>query len=978
MNKFMALLVLSMGLPALAATYTVQAGSSAATIQEIVNTAGSGAGNTVMFSAGSYSLASTVILPCSNGTVYTGPNVGVVTQARMPSAVLTSAVTTNFALQTNSNGTSFTGNQGCTIQYLRFSGTQGGIYVTHPSSGIVIQYNYFTLNNPPVGGAQSLQAIYIDGDHNEGLDPTTGASYISIIWNVFYNNCALINAEGGGNGNVDSGGLCAATVVSAYNNHLVWNNNTVNGIEEGLKLFEQAVLQQTSINADVENNNMQGNSRIMIETQQDTNGVSNYNHNAFYKPNNPNNYTFELSMPEFTSSISPTHSSDDNVFISNVPITGETGPGAHYGIGLELWGAGSIATNNLFQGGNGPESCGAGYGCTGWNISVGEAFTNANVTGNYFSGTDTWSGTVNNVNNAVDYEDGGSTANPGIVISPNTVVQTSTTIPTVAPAISPVSSSAASTVTLTDSDTNHRLSIFYTTDGTNPAIFGPGGAAGSSRVYSAPFTVPAGTTVKAIASWGQGANQGIVFPSFGYVPSAVVTGFVSSSGRTLKSVLLRPASSSTTMAAGGTMQLNAYATYSDGSTGALPDTEGNKVTSWNTSNHDVAKISSGGHATAVANGAVNIEAMAGAVTVAPLAVTVGTSPVSGARKTLKSVLLHPASGSKTMTTGSTMQLIAYATYADGSTGTLPDAAGNKVTAWNTSNHKVAKISSGGHATAMGNGGVNIEAMVGAVTATPWSVTVGAAAKPAAQAATASAIPASPAAEVQPAASPAAADTQAAAVPEAQQALTALAPGPVPTAPGAALPDTFLGPFWMLVTPAGGSASISNSHLFIGVPGGVNHDPLLPSNQAVRVVQAIGKKDFDVAVKIDSPLFAADGNTSQGLMVLADNEDFITFALATDGTKVGLNARIVAGGVATTVLDDTDFSQYQNPMYLRVTKAGSAYVVLYSIDGANWTQAASFTDATTFTSIGPFASNYNDTPANATPVVMSVNWFDVQQ
>jgi hypothetical protein len=114
----MVLLVLSTSVPALATTYTIQAGSSSATIQGIVNTAGSAAGNTVMFSAGSYSLSSTVILPCSNGTVYTGPNVGVVTQVNMPSAVLTSTVTTNYALQTNSNGTSFTGSQGCTIQYL--------------------------------------------------------------------------------------------------------------------------------------------------------------------------------------------------------------------------------------------------------------------------------------------------------------------------------------------------------------------------------------------------------------------------------------------------------------------------------------------------------------------------------------------------------------------------------------------------------------------------------------------------------------------------------------------------------------------------------------------------------------------------------------------------------------------------------------------------------------------------------------------
>jgi hypothetical protein len=182
----------------------------------------------------------------------------------------------------------------------------------------------------------------------------------------------------------------------------------------------------------------------------------------------------------------------------------------------------------------------------------------------------------------------------------------------------------------------------------------------------------------------------------------------------------------------------------------------------------------------------------------------------------------------------------------------------------------------------------------------------------------------------------------------------------------------------VVTPAGGSASISNSHLYLGVPGGTNHDAMFSSNQAVRVVQTIGNQNFDVAIKIDSPLFATDANTRQGLMVLSDDRNFITFALQTDGTNVGLSAYTVAGGVATPVLQDSDFSQYQNPMYLRLTKTGSAYVALYSMDGINFTQAASFTDATPSTAIGPFASNYNDTPANTVPVVMSVNWFDVQQ
>jgi hypothetical protein len=83
-------------------------------------------------------------------------------------------------------------------------------------------------------------------------------------------------------------------------------------------------------------------------------------------------------------------------------------------------------------------------------------------------------------------------------------------------------------------------------------------------------------------------------------------------------------------------------------------------------------------------------------------------------------------------------------------------------------------------------------------------------------------------------------------------------------------------------------------------------------------------------------------------------------------------------VATNVLDDTDFTQYHNPMYLRVTKARSAFVALHSLDGTNWTKAASFIGNTIFTPIGPFASNYSSTPANATPVVISVNWFGVLQ
>jgi hypothetical protein len=76
--------------------------------------------------------------------------------------------------------------------------------------------------------------------------------------------------------------------------------------------------------------------------------------------------------------------------------------------------------------------------------------------------------------------------------------------------------------------------------------------------------------------------------------------------------------------------------------------------------------------------------------------------------------------------------------------------------------------------------------------------------------------------------------------------------------------------WQVVAPAGGSAAISDGHLFVGVPGGSNHDALLPTNQAVRVEQPVGNNNFDVSIKIDSVLVATEANTSQGIMALAQS------------------------------------------------------------------------------------------------------------
>jgi hypothetical protein len=99
---------------------------------------------------------------------------------------------------------------------------------------------------------------------------------------------------------------------------------------------------------------------------------------------------------------------------------------------------------------------------------------------------------------------------------------------------------------------------------------------------------------------------------------------------------------------------------------------------------------------------------------------------STAAPTLVSAYLVAKANATTMVVGDTLQFTAYGTYSDGSVSVLLDPEGDAAIAWNTSSHAVALISALGHATAIGTGTVNIEAMIGTIEASPWTLVVGAA------------------------------------------------------------------------------------------------------------------------------------------------------------------------------------------------------------------------------------------------------------
>ena len=170
----------------------------------------------------------------------------------------------------------------------------------------------------------------------------------------------------------------------------------------------------------------------------------------------------------------------------------------------------------------------------------------------------------------------------------------------------------------------------------------------------------------------------------------------------LSSIAVSPASPNN-LAIGATQNFTAIGTFADGSLMNITS----QVT-WSSTVPGITTIATGGTATGVKSGTVNITAAMAGITSHPIALTVIS---------LASITVVPSSTAN-LVVGATQHFTATGTYSDGSTADFTSQV-----VWSSSNTAAVTIAASGTATAVGGGTTNITATFGGLTSQPIAMMV---------------------------------------------------------------------------------------------------------------------------------------------------------------------------------------------------------------------------------------------------------------
>jgi regulation of enolase protein 1 (concanavalin A-like superfamily) len=186
--------------------------------------------------------------------------------------------------------------------------------------------------------------------------------------------------------------------------------------------------------------------------------------------------------------------------------------------------------------------------------------------------------------------------------------------------------------------------------------------------------------------------------------------------------------------------------------------------------------------------------------------------------------------------------------------------------------------------------------------------------------------------------------------------------------GALVSDEFssssLGSHWSWFDPVGdASVAATGTHAELLVPAGVSHDLWTGRLLAPRLLQSVDDVDFEVEVKIDSPVTAK--YQMQGLVAQQDENNLIRAEVHHDGGGPRLFVATITNGQASAVQNVA--APAGAPYWLRLGRQGDGWTFKVSGDGVNWATVATFTHAMSVSQAGVFVANFDPAPQHTATI-----------
>ena len=168
--------------------------------------------------------------------------------------------------------------------------------------------------------------------------------------------------------------------------------------------------------------------------------------------------------------------------------------------------------------------------------------------------------------------------------------------------------------------------------------------------------------------------------------------------------------------------------------------------------------------------------------------------------------------------------------------------------------------------------------------------------------------------------------------------------------------------WTFINPLNDASYVmTGSQLQMNVPGDVDHNVWTDGNNAPRIMQPANDEDFELELKFDSPV--TEQYQIQGVIVEQDENNFVRFDFFSDGTNTRYFAAVFVNGLLPAAKLNGVVPNAGAPTYMRVRRSNDQWVMIYSLDGNNWTTAGTFVHPLTVSSVGPFFGNVDGSAAS---------------